>query len=191
MPVLLLLGIVTAVAAAQQGRVRAGEEPPLPVRGEIHVHADPMLVRSLSDLCARADAIVEGVIETDSSRLMNRSSPVETDLWIAISRVLKGSIDTPKLVASQMGGTYGELRLVTNYPLLQTGQRYFLFLSTEKRPDVPAIPGLPRYRAETFYGAFIVDTGRIRPVNNDPFQGRYTGMTPDEFAAEITADLKR
>jgi hypothetical protein len=191
MRVLLLLGIVTSIAAAQQNRVRAGEEPPLPTRGEIHVHSDPMLVRSLSELCARADAIVEGVVETDASRLMSRPSPVETDFWIAINRVLKGSIDTSKLVASQMGGTYGELHLLTNYPMLHTGQHYFLFLNTEKRPGVPAVSGLPRYRAETFYGAFIVDNGRLRSVFNDPFQGTYTGMTPDEFAAEIAAKLKR
>jgi hypothetical protein len=191
MRVLLLLGIVAASAVAQQGRVRAGEEPPLPTRGELHVHADPMLVRSLNELCARADAIIEGVVETEASRLMSRSSPVETDFWIAINRVLKGSIDTSKLVASQMGGTYGELRLITNYPMLQTGQHYVLFLDSEKRPGLPAIPGLPRYRAETFYGCFIVDGGRIRSVFNDPFQGKYTGMTPDEFAAEISADLKR
>jgi hypothetical protein len=52
------------------GRFLAGEEPPQPLRGEIHAIADPVLLRSFKELCDRADAIVEGVVETDASRMM-------------------------------------------------------------------------------------------------------------------------
>ena len=98
-----LLMVLAASAFAQQaGRLRAGEEPPQPLRGTIHGFADPMLVRSFKDLCDRADAIVEGVVETDASRMMPaRDSRIETDFWISISRVLKGPLDTPKIVVSE------------------------------------------------------------------------------------------
>jgi hypothetical protein len=47
-----------------------------------------------------------------------------------------------------MGGTFGELHLIMNFPLLQRGERYVLFLYADKRPGVPPAPGLPRYKAE-------------------------------------------
>ena len=187
----LFLGFLTVSAYAQQdGRVRAGETPPPPLRGEIHSIADPMVLRFFKDLCVKADAIVEGVVETAASRLMPGPAHVETDFWIAVDRVIKGPVDLHKLVVSEMGGTYGELHLIMNYPLLETGQRYVLFLYADTRPGVPPVPGLPRFSAEIFYGTFIVDGGKLRPIVNDRFQGKYTGMTPDEFATTIAAELE-
>jgi hypothetical protein len=188
----LFLGFLAVSAYAQQdGRVRAGETPPPPLRGEIHAIGDPMALRSFKDLCVKADAIVEGVVETAASRLMPGPAHVETDFWIAVDRVIKGSADAHKLVVSEMGGTYGELHLIMNYPLLQTGQRYVLFLYADKRLGVPPIPGLPRFNAEIFYGTFIVDGGTIRPIIvRSPLLEKYTGMTPDEFAIAIAAELK-
>jgi hypothetical protein len=183
---------LAACASAQNGRVRAGEEPPQPQRGEIHAIADPAPIRSFKELCGKADVIVEGVVETDASRLMpGRATHIETDFWVAVDRVLKGSIDTPELVVSEMGGTFGELHLIMNFPLLQRGGRYVLFLYAEKRPGIPPVPGLPRYQAEIFYGTFKVVAGKIQPFLRDPFQGKYTGLTSDGFAAEITAELER
>src|SRR5579863_6761027 len=190
MRVFLFLGFLAVSAHAQQdGRVRAGETPPPLLRGEVHAIADPMALRSFKELCMKADAIVEGAVETAASRLMPGSAHVETDFWVAVDQVIKGPAGTHKLVVSEMGGTYGELHLIMNFPLLQTGQRYVLFLYTDKRPGVPPVPGLPRFSAEIFYGTFIVDGGKIRPVFNDPFEGKYTGMTPDEFAAAIGKEL--
>jgi len=192
MRLFLFLGFLAVSASAQQdGRVRAGETPPPPVRGEIHAIADPAPLRSFKDLCVRADAIVEGLVETAASRRMSGPALVETDFWIAVDRVIKGPADAPKLVVSERGGTYGDLHLMMNFPLLQTGQRYVLFLYTDQRPEVPPFPGLPRFRAEIFYGTFFVDGGAIRPLVRDPFQGKYTGMTPDEFALAISAELKQ
>jgi len=196
MRLILSLGLLATLAAnvlAQPtGRLRAGEVPPQPLRGELHAIADPAPMRSFKDLCTRVDAIVEGVVETDASRLMPGSpSHIETDFWIAVDRVLKGPVDTSKIVVSEMGGTFGELHLIMNFPLLQRGQRYFLFLYSDKRPGVPPVPGLPRYQAEVSYGTFRVEAGKIMPFFNPPFEGKYTGWTTDAFASEIAAELKR
>ena len=120
-----------------------------------------------------------------------RGTHIETDFWIAVNRVLKGSVDTPRVVVSEMGGTFGELHLIMNFPLLQPRERYFLFLYADKRPGVPPIPGLPRYSAEIFYGTYKVEAGKIQTFFLDPFERKYAGLTPEAFAAEVSAELKR
>jgi hypothetical protein len=188
-----LLVTVTASAFAQQAaRLRAGEEPPQPLRGEIHAIADAAPLRSFKELCIRATAIVDGVVETEAPRMMpGRSTHIETDFWTTINHVFKGSVDSPKIVVSEMGGTFGELHLIMNFPLLQRGGRYVLFLYADKRPGIPPVDGLPRYQAGIFYGTFKVEDGKIRPFFRDPFEGKYTGLTPEAFAAEIADELKR
>ena len=190
MRVLLSLGLTLALAtsAQQDGRVRRGEQPPQPQRGELHAIADPAPIRSFKDLCGKVDAIVEGVVESDAGRSM--PTHIETDFRVAVDRVLKGSIDTPAIVVSEMGGTVGELHLIMNFPLLQKGQRYVLFLYAEKREGVPPVPGLPRYQAQIFYGTYRVEGGRIQPFFGNRFP-EYTGLTTEAFAAEIDAELKR
>jgi hypothetical protein len=181
-----------ACLAQESGRVLGGQEPPQPVRGEVRGIADPVLIRSLGELCKRVDLIVNGTVETDAARMMpGRGVPIETDFWIKVDRVLKGSVDTDKIVVSEMGGTVGDLHLIMNFPLLQRGERYVLFLYTDKRPGIPPVPDLPRYQAEIFYGTFAVDAGYVHPVLVNSFEGKYIGMTVEVFAAEIAAELKR
>ncbi|HEY6341050.1 MAG TPA: hypothetical protein VIY49_06125 [Bryobacteraceae bacterium] len=182
----------SACFAQQTGRVLGGQEPPQPVRGEVRAIADPALIRSFGELCKRVDLIVEGTVETDAGRMMpGRGLPIETDFWIKVDRVLKGSVDTDKIVVSEAGGAVGDLHLIMNFPLLQRGQRYVLLLYTDKRPGIPPVPDLPRYQAEIFYGTFAVDAGYIHPVFVNSFEGKYIGMTVEAFAAEIAAELKR
>jgi hypothetical protein len=169
--------------------VRAGEIPPQPLHGEVHLIADPMPLRSFKDLCEKADLIVDGVAETEASRLTsNRAANIETDFWIAVNRVLKGPAETRKVVVSEIGGTVGDLRVIPNYRLLQRGERYILFLYTDKRTDVPKIEGLARYRDDTFYGQFHVTDGKIEGPRT---HAKYDGMTPDALAAEIMVQLGR
>ena len=66
-----------------------------------------------------------------------------------------------------------------------------MFLYPDKRPGIPPVNGLPRYQAEIFYGTFKIESGKIQPFFGDPFEGKYTGLTLDDFAAEIAAELKR
>ena len=182
----------TSIFAQQDGRLRAGEEPPRLLRGDVHGFADPKPLRSFKSLCEKADAIVYGVVETDASRMMQgQGTRIETDFWIKVEGVLKGAVDTPKIVVSEMGGTFGEARLIMNFPLLQRGEWYVLFLFADKRPGIPPIENLPRYEAEIFYGTFRVDSGRISPVFGNPFEGKYNGLPLDAFTAEIAGALRR
>jgi hypothetical protein len=181
---------VAPSVTAQNGRLHTGEEPPLPLRGEIHTIADPAPLRSFKDLCERADMIVEGVVETDAVRRMpGRNANIETDFWIAVNRVINGPPDTRKLVVSENGGTFGELHLVMNYPLKQPGERYILFLYADKHQDRPQIPGLVRYRDDVFYGRYLVDKGTIRLHLPESAHTQYDGMTTEAFAVEIAGQL--
>jgi hypothetical protein len=193
MQMLLPLGLTLALAASaqQDGRVREGERPVPPQHGEFHAIADPALIRSFRELCGKADAIVEGVVNSDMPRLISGRAPrVETDFGVSVDRVLKGPTDTPEIAVSEMGGTFGDFHLIMNFPLLQRGTRYVLFLYADKREGIPPIPGLPRYLAQIFYGTYRVEEGRIQPFFLDRFP-EYTGLTTEAFAAEIYAELKR
>jgi hypothetical protein len=162
----LLVALATSAFAQQTGRLGAGEQPPQPLRGVIHGFADPMPVRSFKDLCDRADAIIEGVVEADASRMMpGRDSRIETDFWIAVSRVLKGSVDTPKIVVFEMGGTFGELQLIMNLPLLQRGERYVLFLHADGGPASLRFPVYPDTGPRSFSERSKSTRGRLNPLS--------------------------
>jgi hypothetical protein len=167
-PLGLTLALAAGAYAQQDGRVHAGEQPPQPQRGDIHGFADPGPMRSFTQLCGKADAIVDGVVETDASRLMpgpGRALSIETDFRIAVSRVLKGSIDTSELVVSEKGGTVGELHLIMNFPLLQTGNRYILFLYADKRPGVPRFPVFHDTRPRSSTGLSRAGRERFNPFS--------------------------
>jgi hypothetical protein len=181
--------IAAGIAAAQESRQMVGAPPATPLKGQIHAIADPAPLRSFRDLCEHADLIVEGVVETLASRRMpGIHGNIETDYWVAVKRVIKGPPETRKLATSELGGTFGELQVVMNYPLMQRGERYVLFLYTDTYADRrPQIPGLARYRDDVFYGRYLVDNGKVRlnlPASDNK---KYDGMTVDAFAAEIAA----
>jgi hypothetical protein len=190
MGALFLFGLTLAFAASgqQNGVIRGGEQPPHPQRGEFHAIADPAPLRSFKELCGKVDAIVEGVVNSDAPRMIR--GRVDTDFRLSVDHALKGSIDTPEILVSEMGGTFGELHLIMNFPLLQKGQRYILFLYADKRDSVPSVAGLPRYLAEIFYGTYKVEGGRIQPFFGNRFP-EYAGLTTEAFAAEIDAASKR
>jgi hypothetical protein len=118
-----------------------------------------------------------------------RGAHIETDFRVAIDRVFKGPPDIRRIVVSEMGGAVGQLHLIMQFPLLQPGSRYVLFVYDEKRPGVPPVAGLSRYQAEIFYGTFLVSDEKLQTFFRDPFGG-FTGMTVDSFASEISAQLR-
>src|SRR5579871_6446882 len=154
MRTLVWIGIVpvlaiAAIAQGQTGRVRAGEVPPQPLHGEVHSFYDAIMVGvSLKSLCDGSDVIVEGSVETSVGRQVGTwpNSRIETDLWVSITRVLKGPEKLSKLVVSEKGGALGDYReIVENRRAMQPGERYILLLQSDGRPGIPEIPGLARY----------------------------------------------
>lgn len=187
-----LCAVVIAAGAvpAQDTRPIVGSPPVAPLKGQIHAIADPAPLRSFKDLCEHADLIVEGVIETVASRRMpGRNGNIETDYWIAVNRVIKGPPETRKVVTSELGGTFGELQVVMNYPLMQRGERYVLFLYADTYAGRPRIPGLTRFRDDVFYGRYLIANGKVHlnlPASDNK---EYDGMTVEAFASEIAAQL--
>ena len=182
--------IAAGTVAAQESRPIVGAPPQAPLKGQIHAIADPAPLRSFRDLCEHADLIVEGVVETVATRRMpGRNGNIESDYWIAVNRVIKGPPETHKLVTSELGGTFGELQVVMNYPLMQPGERYVLFLYADKDSNRPQIPGLTRYRDDVFYGRYLVDNGEVHLNLPVSYNKKYDGMTVGAFASEIAAQL--
>src|SRR4051812_37559435 len=97
----MILPLALMTASGQSARPRAGEQPPQPLRGEVHFFIDPAPLRSFQQVCDKSDAIVEGVAETAAARLMpGPTARVETDMWIGVTRVLKGP-EMRKLVVAE------------------------------------------------------------------------------------------
>ena len=185
-----ILSVVLIAASGQDSKPRIGEEPPLPLRGEVHVIVDSAPLRSFQELCEKSDAIVEGVAETAADRMMPAGwARVETDVWIGVTRVLKGPAEMRKVVVAEDGGTFGELHVIANYPLMQRDERYILFLWKDRRPGIPPIADLPRYRIYNIaFGKYPVENGKIH-LTSGGFT-KYDGVSVDAFAAEIAAQLK-
>jgi hypothetical protein len=94
-------------------------------------------------------------------------------------------------VTSELGGTFGDLQVVMNYPLMQHGERYVLFLYADTYADRrPQIAGLARYRDDVFYGRYLIDNGKVHlnlPASDNK---KYDGMMVEAFSAEIAAQLR-
>jgi hypothetical protein len=188
----MLLALLLPMMAVGQptGRLKAGEEPPYPLKGDMHAIADPAPLRSFKDLCDRVAMIVEGVVETDAARQVSGpNAKIETDFWIAVDRVFKGPPEARRLVTSEMGGTFGEARLLMNYPLMRRGERYILFLYKNNSPDRPPVADLMRYTDDVFYGRFLIEDGTVRL--NSPYSSSlpYNGTPVEAFRRAILMQL--
>jgi len=185
-----ILPIFFITASGQEGKVHVGEQPPPPLRGEFRVMVDPAPLRSFQELCEKSDAVVDGVAETAAARMTpGRGAGVETDVWIGVTRVLKGPAEMHKVVIAEAGGTFGELRVITNYPPLQRDERYILFLWKDTRPGIPPVGDLPRYRIYNMaFGEYPVEDGKIHLAKGG--FTKYDGVSVDAFSAEIATQLK-
>ena len=197
---LMLASVAVSIATSA---ARAQKEPPLPPDRVAHGMVVPKPLLSSKALCERADMIVEGVVERSAVTSTNDGlggGSNQTYFLIAVSRVIKGPPDTHNLVASETGGALEGLRQVMNYPLMQTGERYVLFLYSDNRVDpaylpglfgLPYIPGLARYRDDIFYGRYLVDKGQVRLHLPKSDHTQFDGLTPEAFAHEIAAQLAK
>jgi hypothetical protein len=93
-------------------------------------------------------------------------------------------------VVAEDGGSFGELHMIGNYPLMQHDERYILFLWRDTRSGIPPLPDFPRYRIYNIaFGKYPVDHGKIHLVKGG--FTKYDGLTVEAFSAEIAAQLKR
>ncbi len=196
MMLVALMIFTLSTSFAQEGRVRRGD--PRPSHGTAQLFITPMpgqIPSSIKELSDSSLIILDGIVrETLPSR---ETSPqtLETDAVIAISRVLKGPEVLREVVISQRGGTRDRLVVMpAQYALVKPGERYVLFLTEDKRPNIPAVTGRNRYLVTGIWsGLFYFQEGRMRTnaLTLDSLRSKYEGVSVEEVVSEIRAALRR
>jgi hypothetical protein len=202
MRTLILWLAVAAPCIAQDGRVRAGQEPPWPPsRGTLEFIPHPArLPRALANepplerLCDSSDLVIDGLVTTGfPSRSPSRGN-LQTDFLISVTQVLKGPATLRQVIVSQMGGSVGDFHLVTDrYALMQPGERYILFLKNDNRPSTPQRPGIPPYYVTRAWAGLgrVVD-GKIQLGTTAPGElSAYEGVAAESLQSEIATVVSR
>ena len=193
----LVLSVVLRLptASAQEARARRGD--PLPTQGTSHLYITPMpgqIPSSLKELCDLSTLIIDGTVKATIPPRDTGTGALETDAVIAIGRTLKGPASLNHVVISQRGGTTGDRAVVpAQYSLVEPGERYILFLTEDKRPNIPEVATTKRYLVVGIWsGLFRFEEGRMR-VNArtpDPLRSRYEGLSLEQITGEISDVLR-
>jgi len=99
---------------------------------------------TMAELCEKSVVIVEA--STTRTLPPRETSPgsLETDAVLSVRTVLKGPVvNGQQIVVAQRGGETLVFSVIpAQYPLLQPGVQYLLFLSEDRRPNSPPITGM-------------------------------------------------
>jgi hypothetical protein len=164
--------VSSALGQVDSARVKAGQEPPWPpAHGTVKFIADlPPLPPALKNkppferLCDSSNLIIDGIVTSAFPSRSPSRGTLQTDLLISVSRVFKGPETLRQIMVSQMGGSTGDFHLVTDqYALMQSGERFVLFLQDDNRPSTPRRPGIrPFYVTRSWAGlGRVVDEAEL------------------------------
>jgi len=142
---------------------------------------------TLEALIDHSTDIVEVTIE--SAYPVIDQSPLITDFLIRVNRVVKGNLTSAQIVVPQFGGTIpgGRTAEPGMYSLMQPGERYILFLTSETRNL--ANRGVPRYQlAADNYGLAKIESSQVVWSRAMPETWKTTyRFQPDQLIAAIQA----
>jgi hypothetical protein len=145
---------------------------------------------NLPDLADSSILIIDGTVgELVVPRVLGFHN-LETDAVISITTVLKGSQSLQRITVAQRGGTIGQFTSQpTDYSMMKLGERYILFLTEEKRPNLPQVSVAPRYAITgAWAGLFRVDQQGKMVVKFSGPQGllKYNGMAVSALVGELS-----
>jgi hypothetical protein len=194
--VVVLSFVTLRSSSAQEGRLRRGD--PLPTEGTGRLTITPMpgqIPRSLKELCDASSLIIDATVKATNPPRETSPGFLETDAVIVINRTLKGGALVGQQVAiSQGGGTAGGRVITpTQYALVRAGEHYILFLTNDKRPNIPPVPGMNRYLVTGIWsGLFRFEDGimRVGTGAHDFLRSKYEGVSLEQIITEITALLR-
>jgi hypothetical protein len=189
--VVIALGLTSqAVTFAQNpspSRVVAGA--PIPKRGTAITMLDFLYVpQTLKQLRDYSEVIAEGRVESKMPA-REHGQGLETDVLVTVDHVVKGDPTLQRIVLTEQGGTLGAYQqIIQNDNPMRSGERYFFFLLSDKRTDIPTIAGRNRF---TVVCAWI---GKARMIGNSitisaasprSLKDAYDGVTVDQFRNAI------
>jgi hypothetical protein len=150
--------------------------------------------QSLSRLVNMSSLIVEGIVEGLSVRQFMEVRRLETDVVFQITRVLKGPSTTKLIAVKQEGGILGGYtEQPLQYSLMKYGERYLLFVIEDKRPTIPAVPGMSRYLITgEWVGNFRIDANVVHLSSAAPtsLRQQYEGAIEDKVVSAVMEVLK-
>lgn len=158
---MLGIGAGTAVHAQQKLEDIVHQNP----GGVEVIHHAQMVPLSLQDLVARADLVARVLVVEGRAHLTADERQIETDSTVQLLEVLAGSRTvTPaeRVVVTTPGGKLDlagrTLQMhAPDYPSLEDGREYVLFLRPEPGRSVTGVVGGSQ-------GAFVVDDGHVEQV---------------------------
>jgi hypothetical protein len=133
--------------------------------------------------------IVDATVEGLSTRTISRH--LETDAVLRVNQSLKGDTNTSRIVVSQRGGTLGAYREIPlQDAMMQTGQRYILFLKDDFRNGLPLVEtNTPRYGiTRSYHGKFLVDGNQKVHVSKGApaeLREKFDGLELGQLLTEI------
>jgi hypothetical protein len=176
------------------GRVRRGETPPFPPANGTAIHIVDLAPPPpnfngdmLEYLCNSSPVIITGTVESTS--VWVNGGGLATDSVLRIDSIIKGTETASRVVVSQLGGTMGEYKEITQqYSLMKAGERYLLFLIQDRRQIPPQYPDIPRYEiTRAWEGTFRIDDEnkvRLAPAHTYLLE-KYEGIQIDEVVTQI------
>jgi hypothetical protein len=190
-PVTTFIGSLQAT-----GRVLRGQPPAYPPQSgtaQFFVDLAPMPPSFDGDhlkyLCTAAKLIIVGTVQSTSVRVNGRH--LETDAVLRIDTVVKGAETSHFVVIGQGGGSWGQYKEVTDqYSLMESNQRYVLFLEDDRRDELPPVPSGSHWYAVTraWEGMFLIDDyQKLRLAHGAPteLRDKYDGMDVEEAMTHI------
>jgi hypothetical protein len=190
----LALGLI-----AQSGRPKVTDTPDngSARKGTVRVYVDSFSgPTSLEELSGRAEVIVLGrITDVDPGHIQDPKNPasIETDARVTVEKVVKGTLTSSTIIVSEIGGSHDGLVVApAENRLFRVGQRYVLFLRSDKRPNAPDLGGLARFTITgVFAGKVRVDaSGNVAPHSaaSSDIQ-KHTGESLDIFLATVSTTI--
>lgn len=188
---------IAAVLLAQDLPARRGLgeilEDPDPPREAMIIAGPGFSASSLKELVDKSEVIVVGTAEKAVGRLRPNSNTIETDVFVLISRVLKGTESKDKrLIVEQVGGTWKDRTLVPlTTRLLKPGDTYVFFLQRDRRPiPLPVVPDTNRYiMLNDGNGMFQVKEGKVQIGESAPTIRQHHGEDLDTVLSAVRAGM--
>jgi hypothetical protein len=191
--VVMTLGLTAQTIAFAQNpspsRVLAGTQVPKQGTG-IKILEFAYVPQTLKELRDYSEVIVEGTVESKMPA-REHGPGLETDVLVAVNRVVKGEPTLQRIVLTEQGGTLGAYQeIIQDDNPMRSSEHYVFFLLSDKRVDIPAIAGRKRYSAvcASLGKARIIGTKIvISAASSRSLKDTYDGVTTDQFLNAILA----
>lgn len=181
---------VVGTRSAGAPKSRGGPWPP---KHAMIISSPGFIASSFKELIDKAEVIVVGTAEKAIGRLRPNSDTIETDVFVLITRVLKGAESSDKrLIVEQLGGTFEDRTLIplTTQPI-KPGDTYIFFLRRDRRPlALPIVAETNRYTMlNDGNGQFRVKEGKVQIGEAAPSIRQHNDESLDAILSTIRAQL--